>query len=238
MQFDFKKAICLLLLIQGTVSCFKINIGNSQKMLEAIRRFLPESPVILESGGHYGEDTVKMKRLWPEAVMHVFEPLPSSFEKMIHATQNLSDVYCYPYALTDHSGSISFYYNSGNTGASSINAPVGFNASEFDKTPLTVSCITLSEWAMVHNVDHIDFMWLDMESHELYALRHGIEILKTVKVIFTEVAYEPVREGSALYPEYKSFLEEQGFQEVGIRSFGRFGDALFIKRELVPQELD
>ncbi len=213
-----------------------ISFKNPDEMLAFVKPFLPESPVILEAGGHFGEDTNRMKSLWPNATMLVFEPLPSSFEIMVRETQHLPDVICYPYALTTFSGKTHFYIDIPNNAASSIGYPVEWNESEFDKTPIEVPCITLNDWAHENNISHIDFMWLDMEGHEYYALQNGLDILKTVKAIYTEISFVPVREGSTLYPDFKKFLESEGFCEVWKScDVGRYGDALFIKKDILNQ---
>lgn len=231
------KVIVVSLLITQLLSALQFNTSNhtimQDQILSYIKRFLPQSPVILEAGGDTGEDTVRMKTAWPNATMHVFEPLPWSFETIVKKTKHLPNINCHQYALTDFSGETNFHVDIPNNGSSSIGAPLSFNRGEFDPTPIKVSCITLDEWAEQNNVNHIDFMWLDMESHELYALKKGIKVLDTVKVIFTEVAYEPVREGSCLYPDLKKFLEEHGFIEVWKWQVARFGDALFIKKDLL-----
>lgn len=232
-----KKLILLWLGCTQPLLALQFNTDNHSIMqdniLTYIKKFLPASPVILEAGGDNGDDTIRMKTAWPDATMHVFEPLPWSFQTIVKKTNHLPNINCYQYALTDFSGETDFHVDIPNNGSSSIGAPLSFNKGEFDPKPLKVACITLDEWAEQNNVNQIDFMWLDMESHELYALKKGTKILDTVKVIFTEVAYEPVREGSCLYPDLKKFLEEHGFVEVWKWQVARFGDALFIKNDLL-----
>ena len=212
-----------------------VQFKNPHEMLHYVSRFLPSSPVILEAGGNRGEDTNRMKSIWPTATMHVFEPLPSSFKVMLMNTEHLSNVFCYPYALTNYSGETNFYIDMPNNAASSIGYPVKWNEHEFDKTPINVPCTTIDEWAKLNHVDHVDFMWLDMESHELYALEHALTIMSTVKAIYTEVAYVPVRQGSCLYHDLKRFLKMHGFMEVWKSNSGRFGNALFLKSNLLEE---
>ncbi len=203
-------------------------------MLLFVRSLLPDAPVILEAGGHFGEDTINMKRVWPNAQMHVFEPLPSSFEKMLKETAHLTKVTCYPYALTSYTGKTCFYIDIPNNGASSIGYPVSWNQSEFDKNPIEVPCITLKEWAETNRVDHIDFMWLDMEGHELYALQCAFPLLDNVSAIYTEISFEPIRQNSCLYMDLKKFLEQHGFCEIWQRAWSKAnGDALFVKTYLL-----
>lgn len=226
------KLTCILLTMYSS-SLLALNFKTSTEMLHYVKRFLPPAPVILEAGGCKGEDTQNMKNVWPNAIMHVFEPLPSSFEALTKNTCHLKDVNRYQYALTSYSGTTKFYVDVDNNAASSIGEPVEFNRHEFNPNPIEVNCFTLDEWAKQHNVTHIDFMWLDMESHELYMFKHALTILPTVKAIYTEISYTYIRKNSCLYPDVKLFLEQQGFVEVWKSNYGRFGDALFIKKELV-----
>ena len=230
-----------VIIISLTVSLASLFSASSQvrfspsnyqdDMLAFVRSFLPENPVILEAGGHFGEDTIRMKSVWQNATMHAFEPLPSSFEKMLKNTRDLSQVYCYPYALTSYSGETNFYIDIPNNAASSIGYPVEWNETEFEKEPIQVSCITINEWAKLNSVSRIDFMWLDMEGHELFALQHATDILHAVQAIYTEISFVPIREGSCSYTDLRAFLESQGFYEVWKScDSGRFGDALFIKK--------
>lgn len=232
-----KKALIIALLGSTTFISASLQVsfppGNYwDAVLLYVKSLVPENPVILEAGGHYGEDTIRMKTVWPQATMHVFEPLQISFEKMILDAGHLSNTFFYPYALTTYSGTTCFYIDIPNNAASSIGYPVEWNASEFDTTPIEVSCITLDEWAKQNNVTKIDFMWLDMEGHELYALQHALDILPTVQAIFTEISFVPVREGSCSYYDLRAFLESQGFYEAWKSGdSGRYGDALFLKRK-------
>ena len=234
MHHILKNSFFVFLFLGPHFQMLSISIKNPDQMLAFVKTLIPDAPVIIEAGGHFGEDTKRMKKVWPDATMHVFEPLPSSFEVMTKETQNLTKVMCYPYALTTYSGKTNFYINIPNNAASSIGYPVEWNEHEFDKTPIEVPCTTLNDWSLQYQVEHVDFMWLDMEGHELYALEHALNILSSVKAIYTEIDFVPLRIGGCLYPDLKKFLESQGFSEVWKRrSCPRFGDALFIKKELI-----
>lgn len=211
-----------------------VSFHSTDDMLGYVRRFLPNNPVILEAGGRDGEDSCRMKKVWPHATMHVFEPWGPSFEKLTQCTQGLSNVHRYQYALTTYSGTIEFHINFHNDGACSIGAPLDYNKHEFRTDTVSVPCTTLAAWAAAEGVDHIDFMWLDMEGHELYALMHAPKkLLNSIKAIYTEVDFVKVREGSCLYEDLKKFLASYGFVEVWKACYGRFGDALFIKKSLL-----
>jgi Methyltransferase FkbM domain len=57
-------------------------------------------------------------------------------------------------------------------------------------------------------------MWLDMEGNELNALHGALDILPTVKLIYTEVNLQQFWHGCVMYDELKAWLEEHGFIEI------------------------
>ena len=42
---------------------------------DAIAKYLPEDPVIVEAGGHDSSTTVEMASVWPKSTIHAFEPV-------------------------------------------------------------------------------------------------------------------------------------------------------------------
>ena len=224
------KYLCCLWLIFN-INILSYNFKNSYEMLQFLQTILPEKPVILEAGGHNGEDTLMMKSLWPEAIIHVFEPIKESFENLNRNTQHLYNIFRYNYAVSSITGNTSFYLNTRDFGASSISRPLRHNAHDFDIRPTTVACVNLNEWASFYGIDHIDFMWLDMKGHELHALLSASRILPSVKVIFTEVNVMETCETTCLYQDLKSFLEARAFEQMWILPINKVqAYVLFIKK--------
>ena len=183
---------------------------------EFIAHFLPKNPIILEAGAHIGIDSCQMMQQWPECAIHAFEPVPSLYEKLVNNTASFQNIHCYPFALSDTNGIAKMYVSSGTSDASSsllepkdhllIHQSVYFN------DYIEVPTITLDDWARANNVDHLDFLWLDMQGYEFTMLKASPEILRTVKVIFIEASYEELYAGTALFPDVRAWLESQGFK--------------------------
>lgn len=179
-------------------------------------------------------DTVGMSNFWPKAKIYSFEPVKAVHSQLLANTAHLSNVTCFNLALADTIGTKDIFVSSVNTAASSLLAPeltavyhpnIGFNAIE------QVQTLTLDAWAELNNVKAIDFLWLDMQGIEPKMLQASPNMLKTVKVIYTEVNHKELYKGSILYPEYKKWLEEQGFTLVKTCfPFEDCGDALFIRK--------
>ena len=167
---------------------------------------------------------------WPRATIYAIEPVPELFNTLVAKTRHMSNIHCYQCALSNQIGRAPFYVSSGTSDASSsllipkdhlqIHQTVYFN------NCITVQTVTLDAWAYAHHIDHIDFMWLDMQGHEFAMLKASSYILPTVKVIFIEASYQELYEGTALFPQVKEWLEQQGF--VYICEFEE--NALFVRK--------
>jgi len=198
-------------------------------------QFLPENPIILEAGAHKGKDTVEMAMLWPMGVIHAFEPVPHLFKLLENNTRNLKNVHCYQLALGDTKGNETLYISSGaSDGSSSLLPPKellnNFPTVYFDKE-LPLHTITLDEWAREYGVTKIDFMWLDLQGMELMVLKSGLNLLKTVSAIYTEVSSTEIYEGQTLYSDLKDWLLSNGFKIEREEVENGSGNVFFIRKK-------
>lgn len=201
-----------------------------------IKQFLPKNPIILEAGTANGTDTLEMAQLWPEGIIYAFEPVPSLFEEMAERTQMCTNVIRFAYALSDKTGSAQFHVSGGIAPpfSSSLLKPQGhlsaFPGITFTKS-IEVQTISLDDWAEQEGIDHIDFLWLDMQGVEPHVLMASEKILQTVKVVYTEVNYSYVYAGCILYPEFKKFMQSQGFTEIYEAPITCQGNVLFVRSD-------
>lgn len=183
-----------------------------------IKQFLPENPIILEAGAHIGRDSVKMAKLWPNGKIYCFEPVPELFSSLKSNIQNYSNISCFNYCLSDKTEERNFWVSSGrSTALSSLFEPAGGLATHPETvfTKSIVRCLELDKWAKSNNITHIDFMWLDMQGAELEALKAGLEILSTVKVILIEASLTERYKNTPMYQEIRDWLESKNFELIG-----------------------
>lgn len=179
--------------------------------LEYVKQFLPNNPVILEAGGHYGEDTVILAKRWPLSKIYTFEPCPSYYERLSLEVANYPQIHSFPYGIYSKTDFYTFYVSQKWDGASSLLKDNELPVVTYEDKQITVYCKNLDEWAEEFHVDHIDYMWLDMEGTELEMLKASPNILKTVRVISCELNHCEFRKGMCNFEEMKVFLEQQGF---------------------------
>ncbi len=186
---------------------------------EGICQEFKDNPIIFEAGGHYGVDTIKFSNKWPQATIISFEPNPNAFEKLFELSKLKNNIFPFGLAVGDFNGSAVFYLCYGTHGKDPIfeGASSLLPASEsmqihYMGPKINVDCVILDDWCKQNEITHIDFMWLDLEGMELQALKSSPEILKTVKVIYTETNFQEFRLGMTQYIELKNFLENSGFR--------------------------
>lgn len=202
--------------------------------LHEIAPYLTDSPVILEAGACDGSDTTKFAQYWPGATIHAFEPIPELFAETERRTSHLSQVRCYPVALSELTGSATMHVSDGgNRGdSSSLLDPAGHLAEypeiKFGRS-IVVQTVTINDWVHAEGVDRIDFMWLDMQGMELPALKAAGPVLATTRAICMEVARKELYAGCAMYGEIVSWMRGRGFRPAIDRVLTSWGNILFVR---------
>jgi FkbM family methyltransferase len=224
--------------IQIDLKGFLKNMEEEESDL--IAKFLPDDPVVFEAGGHYGCDTIRFATKWPKGTIISFEPNPHAFAKLLETTKDFDNVYVHNFAINNYNGIAILNVCHGNFGDNPIfeGASSLLNASEwmeihYQGPKLEVSCVVLDDWCQVNDVDHIDFIWLDLEGLELQVLKSSPKILEKVKVIYTETNFLEFRKGMTQFKDLKTFLENSGFQLLSHwYAEGFQGNVIFVKKEL------
>ncbi len=192
--------------------------NSGKNKLDLIAQFLPKAPIILEAGGHYGHDTLAFASKWPKAKIISFEANPSTFEKLFEKTSWVPNIHVLNLALNSFNGkavlhvcSMATAISSADEGASSLLETSDWMKEDYAGHKIEVPCVVLDDWCEENRIDHVDFMWLDLEGLELQILKSSPKILETVKVIYTETNFRWFRKEMTQYVDLRTFLEKAGF---------------------------
>jgi FkbM family methyltransferase len=216
------------------VSSFILKADNLSKNF--IAHFLPPNPIILDAGAHNGSDSREFSQLLPSATIIACEPVPNLFQTLKENTQDCTNIIYVQKALSSQRGEAWIYVSQGGDASSSLLIPEQQKFQQYFPHitfpyALKIETLTLDDLAEELQLDHIDFLCLDLQGVELMVLKAAPKILKTVKAIYTEVNYTSVYENTPLYPEVKAWLEENGFVQIAhIIHHRTFGDAFFIRK--------
>jgi FkbM family methyltransferase len=202
---------------------------------QILKKYLPSNPIIFEAGAYDGGDTLQMSQFWPEATIYAFEPVENLFSILKNTVKNCSNVCCQMLALSTKTGTAKFYLSNvpgALSGSSSLLEPkehLNFHPMVGFSDGMEVATVNLDDFAQKNTIDHVDFMWLDMQGAELDMLKASPKIFKTIRAIFMEVAYIELYKGCHLYPEVCQWFESQGFKMVYQETTcAAEGNALFV----------
>ena len=127
--------------------------------------------VIFEFGSYDLTDGIYYRNLWPDAEIFCFEPYIPLYESKLSIAKDLN-INFYNYAIGDDTGMIKFHPSnklSGLAGPSGSLLKQTVEHLESQKPfqrfpdPIIVPIITIKEFCETNNIDHIDFMHIDVE---------------------------------------------------------------------------
>ncbi len=215
-----------------------------KQLFHTLKKQLPDKAVIVEAGSFTGKDTRQLAQAWPQGAIYAFEPDPRIFKLLENNTQQYQNIHPFQLALSNKSG-ISSFWPSEHPKKPGVPSQAGSLLQPKErlkwsniifKDPISVTAVTLATWVKQRKIDHIDFLWLDLQGYELPVMQASKDLIKHISFIYTEVHFVEAYAGQAQYHELKSWLEVQGFTMIGkdfqYPSSWFFGNALFAKNHL------
>jgi FkbM family methyltransferase len=147
-----------------------------------------------------------------------FEPNPAEFDKLCR--ENRKNCNWLPYFLGD--GTEATFHRTRFPGCSSLYVPdpsvidlfetIGAGDSRGNFYVTETERVQTKRLDDIDNFPPIDFIKIDVQGSELDIFQNGVETLKNVTVIQTEVEFIPLYKDQPLYGEIQVFLRNQGFQ--------------------------
>jgi FkbM family methyltransferase len=201
-------------------------------MLQCLRRFGYEPRMVIDGGANMGQWTRLACGIFPEATFHLIEPQAACRASLEETASHLRSSRIHAAALTE-SGvkTVQMIGADGTTGA--------WISDQATADSVEVAAVTLDDIITVEPGDRA-LLKLDLENHELVALRGGLRLLQQVEVVITEVSfYRPSASDSGpLFGNILTFLRDCGFDLYDFASLAspigngrlRTGDAVFLRR--------
>jgi FkbM family methyltransferase len=193
-------------------------------------RHLPRMPyrVVIDAGANRGAFTDAFLRLHQPERIIVVEAIPDLAMKLQARYEGDPRISVVSAALSDHNGESKFEIN--RSEASSSLLPIDpRNSAWFGRdlsvaNSITVVTLTLPELMDRLKLEHVDLLKLDLQGSERLVLTGGARVLDRVRVIYTEVFFEPLYSGAWLFGEMNEFLSGRGFKMCGLSNIVHAGD--------------
>lgn len=171
---------------------------------------------ILDAGASNGHISERLLGWFPRATAYAFEPNPLYVQTLQDLTRRDPRIRPQFVALSDRIGRDRLHITE-SPGATSLLepaerlkdvAPTGSTV----KAVSEVDIVTLDEWAARNGNPSIELMKFDIQGAELKALRGAERMLReSTLLVYTEIWFNAVYDGSPLYSEIDAFLRTQGF---------------------------
>jgi len=172
---------------------------------------------LLDIGASHGRVARRLLRQFPAAQAYLFEPNPAYEGVLTEASQTDPRLHPQFLAVGDHDGTAVLNITA-SPGTTSLLAPnATLTASYRNEATIVaqreVPLVTLDQWASTVPTVPINLIKLDIQGGELAALRGATRLLTTsVKLVYTEIMFNSLYEGGALFADLDRLLRECGFR--------------------------
>ena len=172
-----------------------------------LARIIPAAKVVFDVGANVGQSTERYLKEFPRATIFSFEPVPSTFEKLVANIEKGNSIATRSRFLPEMCGLgavASTARMKTNDGPSDM-----FNITDDGNEEIRLSTVDL--WGDV--VSHIDFMKIDTEGHDLEVLKGSENMLreKRITAIQVEAGMHPGNERHIPLEVFKSHFESRGY---------------------------
>ncbi len=171
---------------------------------------------IIDAGASDGRISKRLLRKFPAAHVYAFEPNSLYTEALKQYAKEEPRFHPQFLALSDHEGTAELYVTE-SPGCTSLFAPAkrlkeispdGASVKSLEK----VEVVTIDKWAERNGDPTIQLMKFDIQAGELRALRGAVRVLQnSTLLVYTEIWFNPVYTGGAIYSDVDLFLRQYGF---------------------------
>ena len=180
-------------------------------------RALPGTPyaTVVDIGAHTGQFSLLARKLYPEATIYAFEPLPEAATKFSEVFADDPLVRMHQAAIAPAKGDATLYVGSAWDGGSLL---PGWSKSERE---VHVHAAPLEEFVAVNEIRSPALLKLDVQGYEHDALVGCSTLLDRFDDVVVELMLRQDRPDQPLAADVIVLLRDRGFQLVGIDSIGR-----------------
>lgn len=174
---------------------------------------------ILDVGANVGQTARHLRRYFPQAQLHCFEPVPATCAVLEAAVGHLPGIHTHAIAIGEHDGALTMRVEA----FSERSAVVA--SGESDGESCRVPARSLDSFAAERNLDRIDLLKIDVEGHELAVLAGAGRLLRErrVRLVFVEVGFDRADSGHTAFAEVEASLSPHGFAFSGLYECWRYG---------------
>ncbi len=176
--------------------------------------------VVLDIGAARGTHALLFRRLFPNARILAFEPLPENFAELTRRTSEQPNIERHQCALSDQDGLMDFHLGGADYADSSSLLPMSQNHRELWPGSGTDQCIKVQTRCLdslfeVGRNERV-FVKMDVQGGEIMAINGGKKAFSAVDTVVVEVSMRPLYTGSPTFHVLYEKMHSFGFEYAGI----------------------
>lgn len=195
--------------------------GTIKREVDTVLKQLGTRPrLVIDIGANIGKYSRELRNRQSDLEIHLFEPASVNIQKLQNAFATDSLITINPCGIANSSGSAILFTNEpGSALASLTKRKLGHVGIDFDCQEEVRLLRFEDYWKSTLNCQTIDIVKLDVEGHELDALKSFGEALAVTKVIQFEFGGCNI-DTRTTFQDFFSFFKDHGFALARITPFG------------------
>lgn len=202
----------------------------AERFMHIINKIDPsEIKCLLEIGSMDAWESINMARVFEDAVVYTFEPVPHNFAQCVarlaeHPT--VSDrIKLNQVAMNDVTGPMDFWALDVEAASikDKLNHGIGSKYQIMDpdlwpwehnaQKAVPVQGYRVDDWCAENGINRVDGIWMDAQGAELDILKGAGNVLDTVQFVMTEAGLKPYYHGHTMKSDMDAYMAERGFVE-------------------------
>ena len=189
---------------------------------------------VLDVGALDGRSAIKFLKLFPNAIIHSFEPQLSEFIKLQKLSSKEAKLRVWNVALSNSRESLLpiIRYEDEDPSTSSLLSPT--ERTGVIKVTEMVKVTTLDEWTTHHTLEEPILIKMDVQGYESSVILGGLKTFQRSKAIIAEVCFYPFYDKQSNWDEVRQLLSNFSYignldQVADSRGSIKFIDACFLR---------
>jgi FkbM family methyltransferase len=176
---------------QGIGFAGLIEESGEAALLRRLRRLelFGATPTFVDVGGHVGEYTCLLKRLWPRATVFAFEPSDAHFRRLQTAVSGLQDVHVFQAGLSSRNATLTLHKPEEVSGMASLEQRDLSHLGIAEQIIEQVQVMTLESVVAQNGMAHVDLMKVDIEGHELSCFEGAATLIRERRIGMGQFEY-------------------------------------------------
>jgi FkbM family methyltransferase len=195
-QFSRLASIDILLLAyqqRGILKYWDEEVSGEHFVVNSIlKKYIKiQNPIIFDIGANIGKYSANLKKAFPYARICAFEPNPNTFKSLCENSKNLN-IECYKLGFSAEvcTHKIYTYAEDDSSEHASIYKNVLLDLHRADKViEMEFEATTLNNFCCTNQIQHIDFIKIDTEGHELEVLKGAREMISLDRIDFIQFEF-------------------------------------------------